>query len=343
MALPERLYKYHSMDMQTLKNLKSREIYLGPPSGFNDPYDCCIAPVLGKLSGEEAVGMREFILERSLPALKEQFKDSPEMLQRALDFQRNGLGEEESAHIEESIKKNAGTITISREESLEIIRDSLGPEEFALREESFEDLVQEISIPLEMVFERLAHGFTAEAGLFIYEQVRRSLLHAIVMERRKRIGVTCFSEVRDNLLMWAHYGDKYRGICLEFSTNWMPQQITYPVRYEESYPTVSFDESLPGGDGSRFMETHFCTKSRDWKYEEEWRIIAPKEQSIAYSARDLTGIYFGPDIDQQSIELVCHIVQGQKEDLRFWKGSISNTKFHVEFEEITYDTLSSAV
>jgi hypothetical protein len=29
-------------------------------------------------------------------------------------------------------------------------------------------------------------------------------------------GIACFSKVRDDILMWAHYGDKHKGLCLEF-------------------------------------------------------------------------------------------------------------------------------
>ena len=29
-------------------------------------------------------------------------------------------------------------------------------------------------------------------------------------------GVLSFSKLRDDILMWAHYGDKHRGLCLEF-------------------------------------------------------------------------------------------------------------------------------
>ena len=28
--------------------------------------------------------------------------------------------------------------------------------------------------------------------------------------------MSCFSEDNDNLLMWAHYGDNHRGICVEY-------------------------------------------------------------------------------------------------------------------------------
>ncbi|MCK4904998.1 DUF2971 domain-containing protein, partial [bacterium] len=33
-----------------------------------------------------------------------------------------------------------------------------------------------------------------------------------------RAGVYCLSARNDNLLMWAHYSDRHRGYCLEFSS-----------------------------------------------------------------------------------------------------------------------------
>ena len=34
---------------------------------------------------------------------------------------------------------------------------------------------------------------------------------------RKKMGVFCLSEKRDNLLMWSHYSYHHQGFCLEFS------------------------------------------------------------------------------------------------------------------------------
>ena len=35
-------------------------------------------------------------------------------------------------------------------------------------------------------------------------------------------GVSCFSERNDDLLMWSHYGGRYKGFCLEFRTEYEP-------------------------------------------------------------------------------------------------------------------------
>lgn len=33
-----------------------------------------------------------------------------------------------------------------------------------------------------------------------------------------KVGVTCFSKLVDNFLLWSHYTDKHQGFCLEFDT-----------------------------------------------------------------------------------------------------------------------------
>src|SRR5262245_40934708 len=35
-------------------------------------------------------------------------------------------------------------------------------------------------------------------------------------------GIACFSERNDDLLMWSHYGGRYKGFCLEFTTTEEP-------------------------------------------------------------------------------------------------------------------------
>ncbi|MFC6520321.1 DUF2971 domain-containing protein [Undibacterium arcticum] len=41
-------------------------------------------------------------------------------------------------------------------------------------------------------------------------------------ERMQNIGVMCLSEDKNNKLMWSHYADSHRGICIGFSTEYPP-------------------------------------------------------------------------------------------------------------------------
>lgn len=149
-------------------------------------------------------------------------------------------------------------------------------------------------------------------------------------------GVACFSERNDDLLMWSHYGGKYRGFCLEFDTSFEPFQKVSPVRYLHALPQLTLATALLDNDFRPVLEL-FCTKSDAWKYEREWRAIHNVANTqFCYLANALTGVYFGPDIDQQSLEIICLVLLGQNESVKLWRGKRSTSQFRVEFETFTY-------
>lgn len=45
-------------------------------------------------------------------------------------------------------------------------------------------------------------------------QKLNEILDGLIMKS----GITCFSKVFNNMLMWSHYGDKHRGVCIEFQS-----------------------------------------------------------------------------------------------------------------------------
>lgn len=150
-------------------------------------------------------------------------------------------------------------------------------------------------------------------------------------------GVACFSESNKDLLMWSHYGGQYKGFCLEFSTLADLFTKIRKVRYLPSLPPIDLTAIHLNSNIDSVFELLFCTKSIAWAYEQEWRAmheVAGTE--FCYPAEALTGIYFGPDIDQQSLEIICLILAGQNENVRLWRGRRSTTKFQVLFEEFRY-------
>jgi hypothetical protein len=102
------------------------------------------------------------------------------------------------------------------------------------------------------------------------EQLREVLLRAGASALGKSIadflatrGVACFSERRDDLLMWAHYGGRYQGFCLEFDTSAEPFSKIRQVRYAEKPPQLSLKSVLLERDFDPVADL-FCTKSEAW-------------------------------------------------------------------------------
>jgi hypothetical protein len=83
-------------------------------------------------------------------------------------------------------------------------------------------------------------------------------------------GVLCFSRSWSNPLLWSHYADKHRGVCLGFD---VPETHIVRVRYDSKRLVNVLPQLLAGGpDSEALMARLLVTKFHDWKYEDEVRI-----------------------------------------------------------------------
>ena len=65
-----------------------------------------------------------------------------------------------------------------------------------------------------------------------------------------QVGVLCLSELHDDILMWSHYADCHRGICLVYETIDEFFADARPVRYQVERPNVAQSRFLwTGGHG----------------------------------------------------------------------------------------------
>lgn len=132
------------------------------------------------------------------------------------------------------------------------------------------------------------------------------------------ICACCFSLNMDNILMWSHYAEGHKGVCLEWDIDWekLKRQLR-PIKYDNSITTLDSVERLPSGHLSLNAYTNgkFLTqKFKNWEYEEEIRCYMickdPNEKGEfnPYLGK-LTSIYFGTNADPEDIELVKHTVR----------------------------------
>ncbi|WCL51056.1 DUF2971 domain-containing protein [Leptospira sp. GIMC2001] len=129
--------------------------------------------------------------------------------------------------------------------------------------------------------------------------------------------ICCFSYINTNLLMWSHYAESHFGYCLEFevekaednvykleiepnqlllnnsdyNNNIFIKKVTYSNRKSNYFNGLSSEYNK--------LADIFMKKSKDWKYEEEFRSIYQKssfacdERKIYYKKNKLRAIYFG--------------------------------------------------
>ena len=92
-------------------------------------------------------------------------------------------------------------------------------------------------------------------------------------------GICCFSEKEDDLLMWSHYTDKHKGVCVTFEIREDIQFFSLPLKvdYPPEYPYFNFIKNRKNKE-KHSLKFYFATKSNHWEYESEIRIVKDREQ-----------------------------------------------------------------
>jgi hypothetical protein len=154
------------------------------------------------------------------------------------------------------------------------------------------------------------------------------------------LGVSCFSEEKDSILMWSHYADKHQGFCLEFDTRFSPFRDPHKlnaVKYPEAnlYPPISI-MSYADSDTWPSFDYLLTIKSIHWKYEKEWRIIwqGLGDKVFSFEESALTGIYFGCRIDENTRKTIMNLLKGTS--TRCYETYKSEKDFKLIFREISF-------
>lgn len=78
-------------------------------------------------------------------------------------------------------------------------------------------------------------------------------------------GILCFSKSWRNPVLWGHYADRHRGLCLGFE---IPRTLLRRVRYVDARWPV------PAKPDLEFVKRLLFTKFSHWQYEQEYRAFA---------------------------------------------------------------------
>jgi hypothetical protein len=172
---------------------------------------------------------------------------------------------------------------------------------------------------------------------------------------RKTKMVHCLSASHQNLLMWSHYADSHKGICVEYTgytdneidelLTERPEEISQDmlcivnnakkVVYKSKEGIDSYLASLPTTEQEMYsvlaqapkrisddvlgrVVDGLLIKHKSWSYEEEYRIIATKNKNSnnkVHPPGKITKIYFGANmsaLDKRTIatllDEICELI-----------------------------------
>ncbi|OAQ41966.1 hypothetical protein A5893_02275 [Pedobacter psychrophilus] len=135
--------------------------------------------------------------------------------------------------------------------------------------------------------------------------------------KKRDFRVSCFSEIPDEVLMWSHYADKHKGVCIKFELDIMKKDyIIYPVNY------ISEIQEIDGNANTPYVFYYLVTtKAARWNYEKEIRAITKTGNAIIpFSKESIKEVIFGCNVKESEIKKsVENIYRMGYKNIRFSK------------------------
>lgn len=371
-----KLYKYCNVDDNTIDNIENSAFYLSDFSEFNDPFDSNIGISVDQVYQRllphinfDFNGKNETISSDEADFL---FSECPrEVEDKILEILKENATFEKfinDTNIDEITDEEALKFFISNVDILSKMIDASLPENLEYSEQRF------ISIAIKEAIKGLENTSDIEnakkafsiidepdadllqkskeiSSLFgkeipegdinnVYNKIDE-MIKGLYIQLSKVIGVSCFSTTSDSILMWSHYADKHRGICIEYDFSLLEQleninAFLLPVIYSTERPLLPIDKlDLENGQATqesvmRIMPDlirAILTKSKFWDYENEWRFIALAKPKQPVKLPIISRIFTGANITEDDYNKVVSAIENRK--IPITKYSLKRDKYEL--------------
>ncbi|HWZ23397.1 MAG TPA: tetratricopeptide repeat protein [Cytophagaceae bacterium] len=149
-------------------------------------------------------------------------------------------------------------------------------------------------------------------------QMQKNVLLRHALYDNKDFKIFCSSLNGNNSLMWSHYAESHKGICIGYKISSLPLDIGWNI-IDYKQPSVRSNEVV---QEEGILNPGLFSKLHDWSYEEELRLIRFKKDGdkLFYSSRIksfeksqkmeciISEILLGYNFDKSNITLIKNIV-----------------------------------
>ncbi|MDR5819304.1 DUF2971 domain-containing protein [Caballeronia sp. LZ043] len=147
-------------------------------------------------------------------------------------------------------------------------------------------------------------------------------INAYLKERFNDFGVLSLASNWDNPLMWSHYADEHRGICIEYETDDHRCKDLRPVNYRSSRFIHISDLhqwllKRSAAAERKIFEQYFFAKAPQWRYEREWRAVSQKSGVDDRPFR-LRAVHFGLRCDVAIVTTIAKLFEDYKDEPKFY-------------------------
>ncbi|WP_254276866.1 DUF2971 domain-containing protein [Halomonas sp. 3H] len=138
--------------------------------------------------------------------------------------------------------------------------------------------------------------------------------HRAVKEAQAAFRISSFSKNNSNPLMWGHYADGMRGVCIEYDID---DKDLNKVEYKECY-SVDVLRVLARGTEDEVRKT-FLRKNPSWEYEDEYRVIKVGESFYPLEEGQIKKVYFGYRCSEEKADFIKSLaILSHGSDVQFY-------------------------
>jgi len=156
-----------------------------------------------------------------------------------------------------------------------------------------------------------------------------------VKKLNEMYGIYSVSAVPNNILLWSHYADSHKGICIGFNAKKLYDTCEFssvgPVTYFDKYPNMSVLR-----DNEDLFYNQLYNKSLDWYYEMEYRYakINSADTKTKFTPDIIEEIYIGCLSSSEHTSVVKQIRKDKFPHARLFKCVKSRQGYYLEIQEI---------
>ena len=176
----------------------------------------------------------------------------------------------------------------------------------------------------------------------------------IIRKIEEKVRVFCLSKTNNNKLMWSHYSDSYKGLCIEFEfdeKSGFPcdfENNIFKVKYQDHLLKAPYDITPNSKSIKEFTINMLTTKDLVWNYENEYRslgnvndlIIKNKNKNNFFTTtfvktECISNIIFGFKCKEENINIVKEWIKKNKANhIQLSKVTLSSDSYDIKITPI---------
>lgn len=178
-----------------------------------------------------------------------------------------------------------------------------------------------------------------------YTRRLASHISDLLSTEQGRRGVLSLASKWDCPLMWSHYADEHRGLCIEYTLSDAAFNNLLQVSYSRSRAvriSELIDWKMKGNQSAeqKIVDTFFFSKAPQWRYEREWRDLA-EAPGTASAPAYVNAIIFGLRCDPTVITTVVKLHAQSARPIKFYAVRPSDGSFRLKRDAIDKDEIES--